>query len=617
MRYTMKREILISATQREVRVAILEDDQLVELQVDRPEARRMVGDIYWGKVEAVLPGLQAAFVDIGTEKAAFLHASDLVYDEGDDDSDDDDDDDDDDVDDDIVEPPADAVQPDNGDSPYAPDDGKTVVVASEEQRPARSGRDRRGRRGRGRRGGRGAGSDTVTEPGEQQPAAPSPTSNAGAAQGNSGGRGNGARRGGRRQRAEPPQIQDVLKRGQSIIVQVSKEPISTKGPRVTAQVSIAGRFVVFMPFASRVGVSRKIGDRAERQRLREQVNKVLPKNSGGVIVRTVGEDITQETFQNEITSLINQWAKINKKTKFVGNPPKLLHRETSLTRSIIRDLFSEKIDTLTVDSKQIFNEIVEYLGGIAPELVDRVKLYEEKVPLFDKADIETEIRDLFKRRCDLPSGGYIIIEPTEALVSIDVNSGRFVGKKDPEKTIFKTNSEAAREIARQVRLRDIGGIVVCDFIDMETRQNRERVLNELRTHLGRDRARTKAFAVSDLGLIEMTRQRVRQSHLQSMTESCPTCNGTGRVFTPETIVRRMERSVRRIAVEGRKENLVVKLHPDTAIYVLENERDLLKKLEKGLGFSVEMRDDPLLRPDEFKLVVKGAGRDVTQQYAVA
>jgi ribonuclease G len=545
----MKREILISATQREVRVAILEDDQLVEMQVDRPEARRMVGDIYWGKVDAVLPGIQAAFVDIGTEKAAFLHASDLVYDEGDEDPDDDEDEDDDD----------------------APGE----------------------------------------EPGVVEPSGEAPVPEV------KGGRRGGRRRGGRRQRAEPPQIQDVLKRGQSIIVQVSKEPISTKGPRVTAQVSIAGRFVVFMPFAARVGVSRKIGDRAERQRLREQVQKVLPKNSGGVIVRTVGEDVTQQTFETEITTLINQWAKINKKTKFVGNPPKLLHRETSLTRGIIRDLFSEKIDTLTVDSKQIFNEIVEYLQGIAPELVDRVKLYEEKVPLFDKADIETEIRDLFKRRCDLPSGGHIIIEPTEALVSIDVNSGRFVGKKDPEKTIFKTNSEAAREVARQLRLRDIGGIIVCDFIDMETRQNRERVLNELRTHLGRDRARTKAFAVSDLGLIEMTRQRVRQSHLQSMTESCPTCNGTGRVFTPETIVRRMERSVRRIAVEGRRDNLVVKLHPDTAIYLLENERDLLKKLEKGLGFSLEMRDDPLLRPDEFKLVVKGAGRDVTQQYAVA
>ena len=425
------------------------------------------------------------------------------------------------------------------------------------------------------------------------------------------------RGGGRRPKKEPPQIQDVLKRGQHIIVQVSKEPISTKGPRCTAQVSLAGRFVVFMPFASRVGVSRKIGDRAERGRLREQVQKVLPKNSGGVIVRTVGEDVTQETFEREITTLINQWQKINKKTKFVGSPPKLLHRETSLTRGIIRDLFSTKVDKLTVDSKQVYNEVVEYLNDIAPELVDRVALYEEKTPLFDKANIEGEIRDLFKRRCDLPSGGYIIIEPTEALVSVDVNSGRFVGKRDPEKTIYKTNSEAAREVARQIRLRDIGGIIVCDFIDMETKANRDKVLQELRTHLGRDRARTKAFAVSDLGLIEMTRQRVRQSHLQNMTEACPVCAGTGRVFTPETIVRRMERSVRRIAVEGRRDSLVVKLHPDTAIYLLENERDLLKKLSKGLGFTLEMRDDPLLRPDEFKLVVKGAGRDVTQQYAVA
>ncbi|MBI1809229.1 MAG: Rne/Rng family ribonuclease [Gemmatimonadetes bacterium] len=538
----MKREILISATQREIRVAILEDDQLVELQVDRPEARRMVGDIYWGKVDAVLPGIQAAFVDIGTEKSAFLHSSDLVFDE------DGDEDDDDEADDDAE---GDDEQPE---SPEA---------AEKAEAPARK------------------------------------------------------PRGGRRRRKEPPQIQDVLKRGQQIIVQVSKEPISTKGPRVTAQVSLAGRFVVYMPAASRVGVSRKIGERAERQRLREQVQKVLPKNSGGVIVRTVGEDVTPETFEREITTLISQWKRIEKKTKFVGSAPKLLHRETSLTRGIIRDLFSTKVDKLTVDSKQVYNEISEYLKAIAPELIDRVVLYEEKVPLFDKAEIETEIRDLFKRRCDLPSGGYLIIEPTEALVSIDVNSGRYTGKKDPEKTSLRTNVEAAREVARQLRLRDVGGIIVCDFIDMDTRQNRDKVLQELRTHLGRDRARTKAFAVSDLGLIEMTRQRVRQSHLQQMTESCPTCHGTGRVFTPETIVRRMERSVRRIAVDGRKDNLIVKLHPDTAMYLLENERDLIKKLEKGLGFSLETRDDPLLRPDEFKLVVKGAGRDVTQQYAVA
>ena len=518
----MKREILINATQRETRVAILEDDQLVELLYDRPDARRMVGDIYLGKVEAVLPGIQAAFVQIGTDKSAFLHASDLVVDE--------------------------ALEDD--------DDGE---------------------------------------------------------EGN--GNGNGGRNG-REARDKGPPIQDVLKRGQQVLVQVSKEPISTKGPRVTAQISLAGRFLVYMPSASRVGVSRKIGDRAERQRLRQQLQSVLPETSGGVIVRTVGEDVTQETFERELTSLINQWKKIKKKTNFT-RAPALIHRETGLTRGLIRDLFSAKVDSLTIDSKQVYNEIVEYLKGIAPELIERVNLYEDTVPLFDKAGIEGEIRDLFKRRCDLPSGGYLIIEPTEALVSIDVNSGRYTGKKDPEKTILKTNVEAAREIARQLRLRDVGGIIVCDFIDMETKENRERVLQELRTHLGRDRARTKAFGVSDLGLIEMTRQRVRQSHLQSMTEPCQACGGTGRVFTPEAIVRRMERSVRRIGVEGKRDHLLVKLHPDVAMYVLENEQDLMRRLEKSAGFTLELRDDPLLRPDEFKLVVKSAGRDVTQQYAVA
>jgi ribonuclease G len=520
----MKREILINATARETRVAILEDDQLVELLVDRPDARRMVGDIYLGRIEAVLPGIQAAFVDIGTEKSAFLHSSDVVY-----------------------------------------PDAKNGAADADADEPADA------------------------EESDDRP---------------------------RRGRTKEIPIQDAVKRGQDLVVQISKEPISTKGPRVTAEVSLAGRFLVYMPFASRVGVSRKIGDRAERQRLRKMVEEILPEDSGGVIVRTVSEDANQETFGRELQTLMNQWKRIKKKTHFV-RAPALIHRETNLTRGLIRDLFSEKVEQVTVDSKQVYNEILEYLKGIAPELADRVKLYEDQIPLFDKANIEHEIRDLFKRRCDLPSGGYLIIEPTEALVSIDVNSGRYTGKKDPEKTILRTNLEAAREVARQLRLRDIGGIIVSDFIDMETKSNRDKVLQELRTILARDRARTKAFAVSELGLIEMTRQRVRQSHLQNMTEACAVCHGTGRVFTAETVVRRVERSIRRIQVEGKRDPLVVKLHPDVAMYLLEQERDFMKKLEKAAGFGLELRDDPLLRPDEFKLVVKSAGRDVTQQYAVA
>jgi ribonuclease G len=544
----MKRELLINAGSRETRVAILEDEKLVELLVDRPDNRRMVGDIYLGRVEAVLPGIQAAFVDIGTEKSAFLHASDLVRESAEEAEDDEDED----------------------------DESDDAEVAESQNGAAES------------------------------------------ANGNGNGNGNGAKRhNGRRPRKQPaPPIQEALKRGQEIMVQVSKEPISTKGPRVTAQISLAGRFLVYIPDSSRVGVSRKISGGAERQRLKEQVGAILPDRAGGVIVRTVSEDVTPEALKRDLDTLMAQWKKIKRKSQFT-RAPSLLHRETGLTRGLVRDLFSAKVDSLKVDSKPVFNEITEYLKTVAPDLIPRVKLYEDKSPLFDSAGIEREIRDTFKRRCELPSGGYIIIEPTEALVSIDVNSGRYTGKKDPEKTVLRTNMEAAAEIARQLRLRDVGGIIVCDFIDMETRSSREKVLQELRTHLGRDRARTKAFAVSDLGLIEMTRQRVRQSHYQSMTEPCPTCEGTGRVFTPETIIRRMERSVRRMVVEGRRDNLLVKLHPDVAMYVLEQERELVQRLQKSAAFSLELRDDPLLKPDEFKLVVKGQGRDVTHQYAVA
>jgi ribonuclease G len=333
-------------------------------------------------------------------------------------------------------------------------------------------------------------------------------------------------------------------------------------------------------------------------------------------VRTVAEDVTPETFKRELDTLISQWKKIKKRTRFV-RAPAVAHRETSLTRGLMRDVFSTKVDKVTIDSKQVYNEVIEYLKGVAPELLERVSLYEDRMPLFDKADIELEIRDLFKRRCDLPAGGYIIIEPTEALVSVDVNSGRYTGKKDPEKTILRTNLEAAREVARQIRLRDVGGIIVCDFIDMENRSNRDKVLQELRTQLSRDRARTKAFAVSDLGLIEMTRQRVRQSHLQSMTEPCPTCNGSGRIFTPETVLRRIDRSLRRMATEGRKDSLIVRVHPDVAMHVLENEPDFGRKLEKSVGFTLELRDDPLLRPDDFKLLIKSAGRELAHHYAAA
>jgi len=519
----LKREILMNTTARETRVAILEDDVLVELMVDRPDAARMVGDIYKGRVEAVLPGIQAAFVDIGTEKAAFLHVSDVALDDDEEDD----------------EP---GSSPDDDDA-----------------------------------------------------------SN-----------GNGGGGGGRGRKALPP-IQDIVKKGQELLVQVSKEPIGTKGPRVTAHISLPGRFLVYMPGSDHVGVSRKIEDREERSRLRALAREALPARSGGVIVRTVGEELTRETFERELKSLMQLWKQIQKKASR-GRAPAAVHREAKLVAGIIRDLFSQKVDSLIVDSQQVHDDVRAYLEQVDPSLIERVRLYTDAKPLFDAYDIESEIRDAFQRRVNLPSGGYIIVEPTEALVSIDVNTGRYTGKKDPEKTILKTNVDAAREIARQVRLRDVGGIIVCDFIDMETRQNREKVLQELRQHLSRDRARTKAFQVSELGLIEMTRQRVRPSLYHTQTEACPTCAGTGRIFTPETVIRRVERAIRRAWAEGKEKNLVVRVHPVVALYVLEEEPGWIKGIEKTLGMKVALRDNPLLPQDDFKLVSAVSHQDVSTRF---
>lgn len=507
----MKREILVSASPQESWVALLEDGRLVELMYDRPDQGRLVGDIFLGRVEAVLPGIQAAFVNIGTDKAGFLHASDLDF-EPDDDG-------------------------DNGDN-----------------------------------GGRRRGKKTVP-------------------------------------------IQDVVRQGQEILVQVTKEPIGTKGPRLTTQISMPGRFLVFMPGSSHVGVSRKIEERGERARLRKLAKEIVPKGSGGVIVRTVGEELNRNTFEKEFKRLHQAWQTIQDKAK-TAEAPALVHGEAKLISGVIRDLFTDKFDSLTVDNREIHAEITRYLKHVDPDLLDRLHLFTDTLPLFDKYGVEEEIYLAFQKQVTLPSGGYIIVEPTEALVSIDVNTGRFTGKKkkDPEHTILKTNLDAAREIAKQLRLRDIGGIVVCDFIDMESQKNRDRVLHELRSHLGRDRARTKAFEVSDLGLVEMTRQRVRPSLFQALTETCTHCGGAGRVYSPATVVRRVERSLDRVAAEGKEKRIVVRMHPEVALQILEQESGFLSSTQKRTKMKVSLLDDPLMRQDEYRILAGPAETDVTDRY---
>ena len=513
----------MSSTPQESWVALREDNRLAEIMFDRPDQNRVLGDIFLGRVEAVLPGIQAAFVDIGTEKAGFLHVSDVIVGDGDGDDDDD---------------------------------------------------------------------------------------------GNGNGNGNGRGRGrGRKSRSLPP-IQDHVKKGQEILVQVTKEAISTKGPRLTAEISLPGRFLVYMPFASRVGISRKIEGRNQRSKLRGMAQKILPKNSGGLIVRTVGEEVTQEKLESEFKRLHERWNSIREKASQLQAPAPV-YQEATLISGVIRDLFSDKFEALRVDSKKAYDEIVDYVKSVDPDLLDRVHLHRGATPLFDEFGVEEEIQKAFSRKVPLKSGGSLVIEPTEALVSIDVNTGRFTGKgkKDPEQTILKTNLEAAREIAKQLRLRDVGGIIVVDFIDMESQENRDKVLKELRSHLGRDRARTKAFEVSDLGLLEMTRQRVRPSVFNSLTSICQSCGGIGRVYTPATVVRQIERTVKRAAASKEEKSLVVRVHPEVALRVIEEEPGLMNRLRNGTRLELQLRDDPLMRLDEFRLLSGPAETDVTDKYA--
>src|SRR2546425_1365760 len=460
----VKKSIIINADSYETRIAILEGGELAELLVERADQRRHVGDIYMGRVNAVLPGMQAAFVDLGLPKTGFLHASDLAENLSE------------------LEDLSDAE-----------DDG-----------------DR-----------------------------------------------------GRRRRGPVPKIEDHLKKGQEILVQITKESIGTKGPRVTQQLSLPGRFCVLMPGVDHVGVSRRIEDRSERQRIKAIINDLKPKGVG-LIARTAGEGKGDPELAADVQQLVKLWQKIDRKAAS-ARAPALVHRELEMPASMIRDLFTDDVEEAVIDDKESFAEIQAYLKSVSPELRDRVSLYHGPEPIFDAFGIEQQIEKTFERKVWLKKGGYICIDHAEALVAIDVNTGRFTGKKNQEETIFRTNMEAAREVPRQLRLRDIGGIIVVDFIDMEVEANKRAVLEELRKELRKDRARTKAFAVSELGLIEMTRQRERSSLLHYYTEDCPHCAGLGKVASLETMLVKLERVMRRISAMGAEKRITVRVSPEEIV----------------------------------------------------
>ena len=508
----MNKKIIINADAYETRIAILEDGDLAELLVERADQRRHVGDIYKARVNAVLPGMQSAFVDMGLPKTGFLHASDLA------------------------------------------ENLSELEDLSD-----------------------------VEENGDR----------------------------GRRRRAPVPKIEDHLKKGQEVLVQITKESIGTKGPRVTQQVSLPGRFCVLMPGVDHIGVSRRIEDRGERQRIKAIIHDLKPKGVG-LIARTAGEGKGDPDFAADVKHLTRLWQKIDRKASSV-RAPALVHRELEMTAGLIRDLFTDDIEEVVIDDKESYTEIQNYLKAVSPELRDRVKLYKEREPIFDFYAIEPQIEKTFERKVWLKKGGYICIDHTEALVSIDVNTGRFTGKKNQEETIFRNNLEAAREIPRQLRLRDIGGIIVIDFIDMEIESNKRAVLEELRKELKKDRARTKAFAVSELGLVEMTRQRERSSLLHYYTEDCPHCGGLGKVPSLETMLVKLERAMRRVAAMGGEKRLTVKVAPEVALYFVEQEARRFNELEKRFRLRIDLKDDPQLKRGEMRVFSTARKAELTKQ----
>jgi ribonuclease G len=500
----VSKQILIDAAPWETRVAVLEDTTLVELHIERGRDRNVGGNVYKGKVARVLPGMQAAFVDIGLDKAAFLHVSDLS--------------------------------------------GPDLVRGFVEDEP-----------------------DAERD---DDPDAPPP-----------------------RRRVQFAPIEERLIKGQELLVQVSKEPIGSKGARVTANVSLPGRHLVHMPGTDHVGISRRIEDAEERDRLRDAVESER-SSPDGFIVRTACEGATKREIRDDVRFLTRLWAHVQQ-TATAAAAPALVHRDLDLVLRVLRDVFTTDVERLVVNDAAVQARIVEFTEALMPRLTARVHFYEGTTPLFEQHGVEAKITRALDRRVWLKSGGYLIIDQTESLTTVDVNTGRYVGKKDQEETVLKTNLEAAKQVVQQLRLRNIGGIIVIDFIDMEKAANRRKVFEALQESVHSDKARSTVLRISELGLVQMTRKRTRESLGQLLLEPCPHCDGLGRLRSIETIaydaLRRAERVGREHAGAA---GLVLTVHSAVAAFLATDGAGLVDALAARVERSVRVEARPDASRDE-------------------
>ena len=489
--------ILINHNPHETRVAALQGNRLVEFYTERSKDKGISGNIYKGKVVRVLPGMQAAFVDIGLDRTAFLHATD-VYEMF--------------------------------------DEFEEFAKETEEER-------------------------------------------------------------GRPSRRIP--IQEILKEGQEIMVQVAKEPIGSKGARITSHISLPGRHIVFTPTDDHIGISRRIGSEKERRRLREIVVRLRPEGSG-FIIRTACEGMRADDIGSDMDFLTKLWGEILRK-KGRNSAPCLLYEELDLTLRTIRDIFTADIDKLIIDSREEYERAIKFAEDFLPGLRQNIELYESEDPIFDTHGVEIELTDAIEKKVWLKSGGYIVIDQMEALTAIDVNTGKYVGKKSSEETVLKTNMEAIKEIVYQLKLRNIGGIIVLDLIDMAKASNREKVYNALKEELRSDKARTNILKISELGLIEMTRKRVRESITQLICEPCPYCEGNGMIKSKDTVIMEIYRELLK-ELPGKRRKATVYVHPIIAELLYSEKEFVLKELEKRFGKKVVVKTSSTLHQEQYEIV---------------
>jgi ribonuclease E len=563
----MKQEMLINVSQpEECRIAIVEDGTLEELYIERSSADNYVGNIYKGKVVNIEPSIQAAFVDFGVGRNGFLHISDVesqYFRQG-------------------------GYDPD---SPIEPRDGRGDR-GGRRDRPWR--RDEPQAVGEPHENGNGNGGvhDDVDEDFDED-----------------GPRRNRRSRPGIRPRIKPP-IQDILRRGDELLVQVIKEGIGTKGPTLSTYISIPGRYLVLMPALGRVGVSRKIEDEVARRKLRDIMNELNPPRGLGFIVRTAGVDRTKKEISRDLAYLLRLWKVISRRIK--KHPaPVTIYEESDMIIRTIRDMFTGDVDSIFIDEPNAYERAKEFLQIVMPRYVSRLQLYEGREPLFHKYSIETEITKIQQRKVPLKQGGSIVVDQTEALVAIDVNSGNFRAEDSAEETAYQMNLLAAREIARQLRLRDLGGVIVNDFIDMRKERHRRNVERALREAMRRDRARTKILRTSPFGLIEMTRQRIRPSLKRSVYKECPCCTGTGVVKTAESMAIEVVRLLAFAAQREGVSRVSVTVSEDVANYLHNKKRREIASLEDQGNMNIQVYGREGAAPEHLVMeCVDATGREV-------